>query len=386
MIKVIDEDFIVEERAGISLDNEGDFGVYLLRKKGWNTVDILNHISRILKIPITSISYGGKKDKHGITYQFITIKDRRDFSREEKYFSLKLLGRAQRPMGPDLIISNHFKITLRNIKNSENILKNLEEIKKFGVPNFFNDQRFRSFDPRRGFFGERVLKKQWNGALQVFLTSVTPEMKGDEKRRREEFFKNWRDWDKCLEIAESPIEKKIFKILREEGNFAKALHTIPKEEVSMLYSSYQSHLWNEVLRRLLKIKIKEIIEVKGIEGPYLFWEEIDDETFSYLKNLKIPTPSAKMIFYDVLAKDIFEEILKERGIKRSNFRTSVLRKAYFRSFQRRAIVVPEDLKVIEEGEDELYRGKRKIKIEFSLPRGSYATMVTKRLEVKWKKD
>jgi len=140
------------------------------------------------------------------------------------------------------------------------------------------------------------------------------------------------------------------------------------------------------LRRLIKIKVKEIFEVKGIEGPYLFWKELDNETFSYLKDLKIPTPSAKMKFNEKIIEDLFEEVSREKGIKRSNFRTSVLRKVYFRSFDRKALLIPEDLKVLEDGDDELNKGRKKIKIEFSLPRGSYATIITKRLEVEWKKN
>lgn len=211
-------------------------------------------------------------------------------------------------------------------------------------------------------------------------------MKGKGKKRREEIFKNWKNWDKCFELAETRLEKRIFKILKEEGDPVKALHLIPEEKISMLYSSFQSHIWNEVLRRLIRMKVREIFEVKGIEGPYIFWRILDDETFSYFKDLKLPTPSAKMNFPLKAIEDLFEEVFKEKGIKRSNFRTSVLRKVYFRSFQRKILVVPEDLKVLEEGEDKLNRGRKKVEIEFSLPRGSYATIITKRLEAEWKKD
>lgn len=386
MIKALDEDFIVEEKAEIPFKENGDYGVYLLEKRNWDTLELLNHIGKVLKIPGSSISYGGRKDRHGITSQFITIKDKRDLSIEGRNFSLRLVGRSHRPMGPDLIVSNFFKVTIRNIRDLEEVLRNFEEIKESGVPNFFDDQRFRSYDPERGFFAEKVLKKQWNGALQVFLTSVYPDIKGKEKRKRMEIFKNWKDWDKCLEIAENKIEKKIFKILKEENDFKKALHIIPEEEVSILYSSYQSHLWNEVLRRLIRIKVKEILEVKGYEGPYLFWRTLDFQTFTYLNNLRIPTPSYKMEFQDPVLEEIFERILAEKGLKRSAFRTSVLRRVYFRSFPRRALVIPDGFKIIEEGEDELNKGKKKIKVEFSLPRGSYATMVTKRLEARWIKN
>lgn len=64
----------------------------------------------------------------------------------------------------------------------------------------------------------------------------------------------------------------------------------------------------------------------------------------------------------------------------------MLGKVYFRSFERKALVIPENLQLLEEGKDELNKARKKIKIEFSLPKGSYATIITKRLEAEWKKD
>ncbi|MGQ9619338.1 MAG: tRNA pseudouridine(13) synthase TruD [Candidatus Aminicenantia bacterium] len=74
-------------------------------------------------------------------------------------------------MGSDLIKSNFFIITIRNILNKELIYKNLEEIKNFEVANYFDVHRFRSYD-RRWVFVAKILKKHWNGAIQVFLTSI----------------------------------------------------------------------------------------------------------------------------------------------------------------------------------------------------------------------
>src|SRR3989304_16187 len=72
-IKVKPEDFIVEERADISVAQTGDFCVYLLKKRGWNTVDVLKNLSRKINLPSSDFSYGGKKDKYALTSQFITI-------------------------------------------------------------------------------------------------------------------------------------------------------------------------------------------------------------------------------------------------------------------------------------------------------------------------
>jgi tRNA pseudouridine13 synthase len=50
--------------------------------------------------------------------------------------------------------------------------------------------------------------------------------------------------------------------------------------------------------------------------------------------------------------------------------------------ERRAFVRPEGLVVGGGADDELYPGKKKLQLEFFLPRGSYATLLVKRLGVR----
>ena len=45
-IKVKPEDFIVDEIADIPVNNTGDFCVYMLKKRGWNTLDVLKRLSK----------------------------------------------------------------------------------------------------------------------------------------------------------------------------------------------------------------------------------------------------------------------------------------------------------------------------------------------------
>jgi tRNA pseudouridine13 synthase len=380
MIKAKPEDFVVEERAGLPLRPDGEYRVYLLRKWHWNTPDLIHYLSRTLNQPAERFSYGGKKDKHGLTSQFISIRNAGDFSHKGKDFSLESRGFMNRPMGPDLIQGNAFTVTIRDLEDIGPLETNFEKAKKTGFPNFFDDQRFRSYDSERGFFAEKVLKRHWNGALQAFLTSAGPDDSKSERERKAALFKNWKDWPLLLTLASGPLETGIFGLLNGSPNdLARALHRIPEEEVSMRYAAYQSHLWNELLRRLIKRKIRNPKDVPGREGHYLFWDEIEVEALSYLGALEIPTAAARMDFGDDLTRSLFEDILTERGLTPGSFRTKALRKVYFRSFQRKAIVVPEDLQALGLGNDELHPGKKKWTISFILPRGSYGTMLIKRL-------
>jgi tRNA pseudouridine13 synthase len=70
-----------------------------------------------------------------------------------------------------------------------------------------------------------------------------------------------------------------------------------------------------------------------------------------------------------------------RGLKLSDFRTRALQRVYFKSFPRAAAIKPERPVILEKGEDELHPGRKRLTLSFLLPRGSYATILIKRLSL-----
>ncbi|MBM3294895.1 MAG: tRNA pseudouridine(13) synthase TruD [Candidatus Aminicenantes bacterium] len=380
MIKAKPEDFVVREIAGLSLLPSGPFRVYRLSKSGWTTGDLLKHLARSLGISPGVISYGGRKDKHGLTVQHIAIRDGRDFSRQGRNFSLESLGFSDRPMGPDLIRANAFRITIRGLAETETAARNLEETKISGIPNYFDDQRFRSYDPARGFFAEKVLRRHWNGALKVFMTSVPAGTRAPERERRTALFERWKDWPACLGLARHPFEKKIFGYLVEHPReLSRALHLISADEVSMQYAAFQSHLWNEVLRRLVKSRVPGAEAAAGAAGDYLFWRTLEGDASAFFAGLHIPAAAAKMDFQDAPVRAAYGCVFDMAGIGPADFRTKALRSVYFKSFPRKALVIPGNLRVLGEEPDILHPGRKSFTLSFELPRGSYATIVVKRL-------
>jgi len=378
-IKVRPEDFVVEEIAYLPLSQGGPHRVYQLQKRYWNTLDVLKYLSRRLRLPLNRFSYGGKKDRYSLSTQYITIRDKRTFKIKEKNFTLLPMGSMFRPMGPDLIKGNRFTITVRKVseEDAQRVLKEVEVVRKYGFANYFDEQRFRSFAPRMGFIAEHFLKGDILTGLKIILTHIWPEDKKELRQHKRILKQNWGNWQRCLALAQNNFEKQIFKALVKGDKTETLLRTIPKEELSMYVAAYQAGLWNELLRRIIRQYTDELLIYKGVAGDYLFYETPSLQLTEALKAGPIPVASKNMRFTSKKYKEIFTEILQERGITSYDFTIKPIN-FEFPSFTREPIVTPEELEVTLE-EDEVYSGFKKIIMSFFLPRGSYGTMFLKRL-------
>ncbi len=383
-IKVRPEDFVVKENSSIQILRKGTYSLFSLKKTGWNTDDLIKLITRETGISISLFSYGGRKDRHAVTEQFITIKgDYRKLSSKTDFFELRFIGFSDEPMLSRHIISNSFEITIRNIEPAAEriITERIKYVSENGFLNYFDEQRFRSFDATQGFVAEKILKRHYNGALKIIMTSVREDDGGDDKRRKEFFYKNWGEWGSCLENAKTGFEKRIFRsLLDKKDDFLNILRSIDKAELSMYFSAYQSYLFNETLKRVVNVKAKEVVSFRLPVSEIYFIFSSDFEEYDYLKNLQIPLAGYKMEFTDEFVKKVYDEVLKNAGINYSMFNLRKIRKAYFKSILRKAIVFPSGL-IYEFGSDELYKGKKTLKLKFELESGSYATMLIKQVFV-----
>jgi tRNA pseudouridine13 synthase len=86
-----------------------------------------------------------------------------------------------------------------------------------------------------------------------------------------------------------------------------------------------------------------------------------------------------MHFPDDFSRQLYCQLLADHNLKFSSFRTRALSRVFFRSFERRVLLYPRDLQVVSQGEDELHPGSKSLILSFSLPRGSFATMLIKRI-------
>ena len=174
--------------------------------------------------------------------------------------------------------------------------------------------------------------------------------------------------------AKTRYEREIFAYLTQKPNaILEVLRKISRKELSMHFSTYQAYLWNEILRRIIISRLHKPYKIyPGIAGDYVFCSSKDD----YLEDLILSVPGSKAQLADKDVEAVYHKVLADRGIKQSAFNKLKLRQAFFKSFARQALVKPQDLDftVVQ---DEIYPGKKKLTLRFSLPRASFATMLVK---------
>src|SRR5947209_9659644 len=72
-VKQQPEDFQVEELTDVVPTGQGAFALYRLEKRGWSTPDALAAIRRRWQVEPRRVAYGGLKDRHAVTVQYLTI-------------------------------------------------------------------------------------------------------------------------------------------------------------------------------------------------------------------------------------------------------------------------------------------------------------------------
>ena len=157
----------------------------------------------------------------------------------------------------------------------------------------------------------------------------------------------------------------------------KAFSLLDREQMALLLMAYQSFLWNETVKGILKRFGVETFAVPHLVGEHLFWRRLEEGALRELEGLEVPLPSPRLRGQG-LWREVLEEVLEREGIGTlANFRTKV-KGGVFKAHRRRVLLRPEGLQV-QVASDELHPGRQKVFLRFFLPPGSYATLLIKRL-------
>ena len=322
-LKQVPEDFIVAEINKLKVSDTGKYCAFLLKKKGWNTMDAVNEIATRLGISPKDIRYAGLKDKEAVTEQLITInlKNQKLVERLKiKDVGLEFLGMSDEHTQTTDNLGNKFIITIRDIDKKYSKLP-----KK--TPNYFDEQRFGN-NANNHLVGKLIIKKQFKEACELLNINV------------------------------------------ENNDYVGALKNTGLTHI--YFSAYQSYLFNQVLSSFIMQSCKKIFYLE-VSGMALAFPVNDVENIPEL----FPLISFDAVFENEKMKQAYEELLQKDGINLRDFAIKQFPNLVTSSPERQSFIDVEGFKVIKYETDDLNKTRMKETLEFSLPRGSYATIVIK---------
>ena len=377
LLKRLPEDFRVEELLACPLLPEGPYRIYRLTKTGWTTADAVAALAARSRVPADQVRHGGLKDRRGITVQHLSVPTRHRLASPREDLVLEESGYLDRPLAPECLGGNRFRLVVRSLDEAGKT--RLEEAVRRGAagfPNYFDDQRFGSVGLSRAFFAERVLKGHLAGALKLLLTEPLKEDQGPTRTRKARFAALWEDPEACGRIAATPLEGEIFRRLardRSRRGLIHACEALPRETLSLLFSAYQSFLWNETAGALLR-RIPGGAEIPGRAGA-LYLPPFGGPT----PEGSAPTAASRLAPGAPEGEAALLALLEARGVRLPQFNLRHLRAAHFASSLRPLWVRPQGFEASPPEPDDLFPGRWKGTLGFALPRGSYATLLVKTL-------
>ncbi len=378
------EDFCVEELTDAQVEEGGEFAFYRLEKTGWTTPDALAAIRRRWNIDHSRVSYGGLKDRHAVTSQYLTIfrGPQRDLSHSG--VRLSYLGQRVEPYTSQHIRANRFRITLRAMSEAalERALAALDGLQTVGLPNYFDDQRFGSVGPDREFVGREMVFGRFERALWLALAAPYEHDRSRAKREKEQLRASWGRWPECLaQLPRGHARSIVSYLATHPTDFKGAVARLRPELRGLYLSAYQSYLWNRMLALWLRNTLGDEslgdLSLKLGRFPAPRW--IPEAYRSLWSTFSLPLPSARLT-PDTEAPwwPVVQTVLEEEGLTLRELKVRGMQKPFFAKGDRAVCVYPAQAKATTEA-DELHRGQKKLILHFELPKGSYATILVKRL-------
>lgn len=381
-LKQLPEDFRVEELTDVQ-PSDGPFALYRLTKRGWTTVDALAAVRRRWQIDQRRLSYGGLKDRHALTVQYFTILHGPRRRLTHHGIAVEYLGQVPEPFRSEHIRANRFDITLRGL-SEENVaaaVQALREVSEDGMPNYFDDQRFGSVTAGGEFVAKKIIRGEYEEALRLALTAPYEHDRAAQKQEKAILRECWGDWEKCRQrLPRGHARSLVDYLMHHPGDFRGAVERLRPELRGLYLSAYQSHLWNRMLARWLRenLRPERWLSLRLKLGDYPVPQGLGEADRACLHSLSLPLPSPRQPVADDPRWALVEAVLEEEGITLEQMKLKKLRTMFFSRGERPAWYWPAGMSY-NSGEDDLNHGRRILRLHFELPRGSYATLIVKRI-------
>lgn len=379
-IKESPEDFLVEEIPSYLPCGSGEHCYLTIEKRGITTLEAVRRIAQSLKVPEREIGYAGMKDAVGITRQTISVQR----VSPEKTCALELDGvkvvsasRHTNKLKLGHLKGNRFRIAVRGVSDdaAQNVPAILELLQRRGVPNYFGPQRYGA-QGNSHLIGAAILRGDWQGAVGHLIGE--PDSLRDEQWRAAIVAYQQGDLVRSLQLFPHHCRSErdlLQRLVSRPEAFEKAFSTVHPRLKKLYLSACQSFLFDQVVAQRIH-HIDELLTgdlaCKHVNGACFLVEDADEEmerARSFEISASGPLFGCRMKQPQNEPLNLEQLVLDNARIHLENFD---LPGGLRMEGERRPLRVPL-------GEYAWSLEGDCLRLEFSLPKGSYATSVLREI-------
>ncbi len=386
-LRRLPDDFQVQELTSIVPDG-GSFALYRLTKTSIGTPEAVKAIVERWGVQRKRISYGGLKDRHAVTVQHLTIHNGPRKSLRQSLIDLEYLGQVGIPFTAAEMHGNRFQLVLRDMtaKEMQRAETAIVQVGDTGLPNYFDDQRFGSLGQSGEWIARAWCLGNWERALWLALADPHANDSAAEKQQKQLLRDLWGQWPECRQRLDRSDRRSIVMYLSDKVKAGRdpdcrgALGRVNVDLRGLYLSAYQSALWNRLLSRYLEAQCSggEMHRFDLLSGPCVVPMHLAPETAVALQATQLPLPCARIERPEGQIGELLDAVLKEEQIELRELRVKYPRDSFFSKGTRAAMITPSGLSG-SASDDDLFPKQHKLTLAFELPKGSYATILVKRL-------
>jgi tRNA pseudouridine13 synthase len=407
-------DFVVEEvlmdgsKAQVSSTEilqpvgRGRYLICVLVKQDWDTFLAIKKVARRLGISPKRIQIAGIKDAKAFTAQHISIRGvtpERVSRVRIKDITLHPLKFSDERVYSQLLLGNQFHITIRTISHSSSVIekrvKNIQnELSSLGgVPNFFGHQRFGTVRPITHLIGKLLTRRDLERAALTFLAKPSP-YEHPESREARQQLQDTQDFVEALRCFPKHLRYErlmLVHLAKQSNDFIGAFRKLPSKLRRLFVHAYQSFLFNKFLSQRLKREVgfneaqvgDYVVHLDRHGLPTMEFEQATAQSLSNVKKalkkgkmqVAIPLIGFKQYPSEGVQGEIERGILEDENVVSRNFYIPSMPETSAPGRLRTVLAPITDLSVEEASRDSASSSKRKIRLSFTLHRGSYATVL-----------
>ena len=378
-------DYRVVEQFGTGLlKKSGDYRVYNVTKRGLTTGEVLQSMAKAASVDPKEVCFTGQKAREGVSGQVVSILGGEEVRLNEPELAIRQIGRLDRHLETGDVTSNAFEVVVRDMSGDDmrRLRHNMAQIKKDGMPAYFDDQRFGCLRHGQGFIVRDILKGHLDTAVRSMIAAPSPYGPDHVEKYKYGIRKRWGDWKELASYSKGRRGQSLFAYLEANpGDFEGAMRVgFSTSERTIHLFAYQSHLWN----RALSLWIRRLAEGENLgwlpcdEGSLPVFRQLPIEAKLKLRDAVLPLPGVGATLDDH-ANRLYQAVMEAEGIRYEKFLALDLPGFRPMSEDRPVLISPDYLRAAPAEEDELYPRGRKMRVRFTINRGHYSTLVLKRL-------